>query len=482
MVLAWVAHGQGGPVAVMAQIFSASGAAIGAPLTVSTSSTGNVSLAATPQGFAIVYGKPIWNAFIPGQNPVQIKIAAQLYDESGGPLGPEFVVNTLTRGDQHDPRITTFGSNDLAITFTDHDTSGNGNVQIRLLFNTRIEGGGGDDTLSGTGAGDSIYGYDGNDILNGAGGDDLLFGGADDALTGGAGYDVAVFNSFFRASTVTVGASVSISSSDGEDTATGIERFDFSDGSFFADADSTGAQIMRLCSVVFDREVDATGLDYWVDRIEDNGLSLNQVANYLATSPEFMGLTGGLTNAQFVDYVYEHALGRAPDADGRAYWIGKLDGGTTRGDMLVGFSESDEHKALTAELVSVGYFQTDDIYQAITLFYDSFADRLPDRDGLTYWAELVKSGATTLEQVAAGFAGSAEFQQRTAGMNNGQLVDFMYENTLDRLPDAEGRQFWVNHLDSGAVTLGQLLYGFSQSAEHNMLLAPQIVGGIDYFA
>jgi hypothetical protein len=88
----------------------------------------------------------------------------------------------------------------------------------------------------------------------------------------------------------------------------------------------------------------------------------------------------------------------------------------------------------------------------------------------------------TLDQVAAGFAGSAEFQQRTQGMNNGQLVDFMYENTLNRLPDAEGRQYWVNHLDSGAVTLGQLLYGFSQSAEHNMLLAPQIVGGIDYFA
>jgi hypothetical protein len=275
---------------------------------------------------------------------------------------------------------------------------------------------------------------------------------------------------------------VSINGPDGNDTATGVELFRFSDGDFIVDAGSVGAQVMRLYSVVFDRTVDAIGLDYWVDQVEDKGLSLEQVADFLVGSPEFQSLTGGLTNAQFVDYVYEHALGRAPDADGRAYWIAKLDGGTPRGNMLVGFAESAEHQVLTADMVSVGYFQTDDVYQAITLFYDSFADRLPDRDGLTYWGTLVNSGAMTLDQVAAGFAGSMEFQQRTQGMNNGQLVDFMYENTLNRLPDAEGRQYWVNHLDSGAVTLGQLLYGFSQSAEHNMLLAPQIVGGIDYLA
>ena len=51
------------------------------------------------------------------------------------------------------------------------------------------------DTLDGTMADESIYGFDGNDTLNGGGGDDLLVGGAgDDILTGGSGEDVFEFN------------------------------------------------------------------------------------------------------------------------------------------------------------------------------------------------------------------------------------------------------------------------------------------------
>jgi hypothetical protein len=229
---------------------------------------------------------------------------------------------------------------------------------------------------------------------------------------------------------------------------------------------------------VLGRGPDAGGLDYWLDYMHDHGGTIRMVAEGFLTSGEFFAATGGLSNAQFVDYVYHHTLGRDADADGRAFYIGVLDAGAARVDMLLDFSESAEHQTRTAELTGYGYFETDDRYQAVALFYDSFVGRLPDAGGLVYYGDLLKRGEITLAQMADDFAGSAEFKGATAGKSNGELVDFMYANTLDRLPDAEGRAYYVDRLEHG-LTLGGLLLEFAQSAEHYQLLGPQIWSGID---
>ena len=114
------------------------------------------------------------------------------------------------------------------------------------------------------------------------------------------------------------------------------------------------------------------------------------------------------------------------------------------------------------------------------MLYDSFAGRLPDAAGLIGWAEAIKSGAMTIAQVAEGFANSAEFQNLIAGMSHSQLVDFMYQNTLDRGSDPVGKAAWVSALDAG-LSDGDLLIGFSQSTEHFHLFGSHITNGIDYF-
>lgn len=340
---------------------------------------------------------------------------------------------------------------------------------------TRIE------NLIGSSYFDVLRGDAGANRLFGEAGNDWLAGGAgDDTLDGGPGYDSAILNSFFRASAVGVGSVVSVAGPDGADTLTGIEHLAFTDGDFILHADSAGAKVMRLYDTVLDRPPDPIGLDAWVDQLEDSGLGLVQVASALASSAEFVAATGELSNAAFVDYIYEHALDRASDPGGRANWIAHLENGMSRAEMLVHFSESAEHRALTSGLVAQGYFQTNDIYQAIALLYDSFANRLPDQWGLQQWAAMAKASTLTLAQVADGFAGSQEFRQLTAGMTHAQLVDLMYHNTLDREPAAAERQHWIDQLDQG-MTDGQLLLGFSQSSEHVSLFLPHIVGGIDFF-
>lgn len=356
----------------------------------------------------------------------------------------------------------------------------------RLVFYGR----GGDDLLTTSGGNDLLDGGDGNDtlragggndILNGGAGNDLLDGGAgNDTLDGGTGIDQTGYTGLFRTYTsATTGGVTTLSggSTEGTDTLTGVEHIMFRDGEFNSDPDSAGAQVLRIYDTVLGRAPDGLGLDFWIDQIEDRGVTLSGVANQIAGGPEFMAATGGLNNAAFVTYVYQHALGRDPDQGGGTYWTGQLDAGLTRGDLLVNFSEGTEHRSRTSGAVAQGYFQTDDIYQSIALLYDGATNRLPDPDGLTFWSEQVKMGARTLSQVASEFAASDEFTAATKGLNNAQLVDYMFHNTLDRAPDSAGRAFWTDQLDHG-LAKGALLLEFSQGAEHTALMAANIIGGI----
>jgi hypothetical protein len=60
--------------------------------------------------------------------------------------------------------------------------------------------------------------------------------------------------------------------------------------------------------------------------------------------------------------------------------IARLQGVFDRADLLIGFSESPEHRGLTADLVPQGFFNTDDDYQTVALLYDTLG-RLPEVGG-----------------------------------------------------------------------------------------------------
>ncbi len=350
--------------------------------------------------------------------------------------------------------------------------AGNLNATGNALDNL-LAGNSGANVLSGGAGADTLFGLDGNDVLVG--------GAGNDTLNGNAGVDTAVYSGLFRsygtalnnaAGTVTGGAE------GGTDTLTSIERVHFHDGTFVFDVNGVAAQVTRLYDTVLHRAPDAAGLDLWVDAMEDQHRTLHSVATAFLNSPEFQAATGHLSDVEYVDFLYQSALGRSADASGEAYWVNKLQtGAADRADILIGFSESAEHRALTAGIVGHGYFNTDDTYQAIALLYDSFAGRLPDQQGLIYYAELLRTGARTLDQIADGFAASPEFQHLTAGMTNAELVEFMYQNTLGRASDPAGAAYWIAKLDNG-MDHGDLLIGFSQSTEHFRLMASSITNGI----
>lgn len=102
-------------------------------------------------------------------------------------------------------------------------------------------------------------------------------------------------------------------------------------------------QVARLYAAYFDRAPDAGGWAYWNQRTVD-GLNLWQTSDYFADSPEFDEIYGGnLSNVDFLDLVYENVLDRDPDAGGLQYWTQRMNTGTTRGQVMVFFSESPEY-------------------------------------------------------------------------------------------------------------------------------------------
>jgi Ca2+-binding RTX toxin-like protein len=356
-----------------------------------------------------------------------------------------------------------------------------------------FDGRGGNDTITGSvyldqlngGSGDDhIDGGAGNDRLYGGSGDDVLIGGlGNDVIDGGTGFDRASYTSLFRTYTpaVTNGVlTIQGAAEEGTDTLTGVEAIKFKDGVFQTDPNAAFAQVLRAYDTVLGRAPDQAGLDYYVDRIEDAGWSLIGVANDIAGSQEFQAATGGLSNGAFVEYIYDHALQRAPDTGGRTFYTQALDNGMSRGAFVVDLSESAEHRDLTSRQVANGFFNTDDTYQSVALLYDGAFGRLPDSNGLAYYADRVKSGALTMTQVANDFAGSAEFRGAISGKDNGQIVDFIYQNTLDRAPDLGGRAFYKGQLDSGATAAG-VLQDVALSLEHYSLFSAHIVQGIDFF-
>lgn len=239
---------------------------------------------------------------------------------------------------------------------------------------------------------DVIRGSDKRDILNGLDGHDVLRGGAaDDAINGGAGIDTAVFAGTLAQHVITAGgirATLTITTDsygadelnaidlsqfnvgsgalrtvtdqvagrNGTDTLSQVERLKFTDVNLAFDTaqGENAGEVYRLYTAAFGRTPDQDGLGYWLDRV-DHGMGLEAVASAFIASPEFVATYGtNLSDSNFIHLLYEHALNRAPDAAGAAYWMNALSQGMTRGAVLASFSESAEGVAQLAPLVANG--------------------------------------------------------------------------------------------------------------------------------
>lgn len=127
----------------------------------------------------------------------------------------------------------------------------------------------------------------------------------------------------------------------------------FQDASVATEADGPAAQAYRLYQAAFSREPDLPGLGFQVS-VMGAGVTLAKVAQGFVDSAEFSKKYGSLDNRQYASLLYRNILGREGDAAGIDYWVGRLDSGAARAEVLAEFSESRENKGLVSERIRNG--------------------------------------------------------------------------------------------------------------------------------
>lgn len=226
-------------------------------------------------------------------------------------------------------------------------------------------------------------------------------------------------------------------------------------------------QVARLYVAAFGRAADSAGLAVQYGALR-SGQSLAQVAAGFTSSTEYANRYGSLSNADFVNALYQNVLGRPGDAAGVQNFQAVLDAGNSRSALLAGFADSDEARGRLNGNPNVAYAATAEAQ--VARVYDTAFGRDADPAGFDLFTRAVINGAS-LQQVALSFLSSPEFANRYGASPSDQaLVDGLYQNTLQRAPDAAGKTLFIQALASG-LSRADLLVSFSDSQEHINLVA-----------
>ena len=223
--------------------------------------------------------------------------------------------------------------------------------------------------------------------------------------------------------------------------------------------------ITQLYSSILGRQPDAEGMEYWKNKMSTGSTAADLVMGFF-DSQEMKNRK--LTNEQYLGYAYTAILGRNPEPDGKAYWLGELEEG-----ILAGFVESAEFTNLCnyfgIRKGSITNLLPADKNRGQTKFvvrlYRNIFNREADEWGLNDWTYRLQNGLTACD-ILEGFLYSEEFE--ISNFTNEQYVEILYRTLLGRNADAAGKADWVGRLNAGQ-SRSQILAGFAYSIEFNDL-------------
>ncbi|HYI62122.1 MAG TPA: DUF4214 domain-containing protein [Acidimicrobiales bacterium] len=115
--------------------------------------------------------------------------------------------------------------------------------------------------------------------------------------------------------------------------------------------EAQGRLVAKAYQMMLGRDPEAAGQAYWVGRLQ-GGDRYDHLLAALAGEDEFW-VQAGSTNEGFVTRLYDRVLERAPDAEGLAYWVARLEAGRNRGQVARSFTTQVEPR----ERLVIGAYQ-----------------------------------------------------------------------------------------------------------------------------
>jgi hypothetical protein len=107
---------------------------------------------------------------------------------------------------------------------------------------------------------------------------------------------------------------------------------------------------------------------------------------------------------------------------------------------------------------------TSDYLDQVQKLYIAYFGRPADPTGLSFWANQVNAAGGNMVVAIAGFAASTESTNLFGGLPSAQKISAIYLNLFNRLPESTGLSYWMNQLDSGAISQAQAAWEIMNQA------------------
>ena len=209
-------------------------------------------------------------------------------------------------------------------------------------------------------------------------------------------------------------------------------------------------------------------------------MNLTSLASTIMSSTEFSQKYGSLTNAEFVEQIYQNALGRDATVTELSSWLSQLSAGTaTKASLAQAISESAEHIAdgnvyqVTNNTYNTsGTFTLDHttdtaaVNAIVNNLYETALARAADQSGLSTYSAAILNGTMTETQIAAALTSSSEFLTKYGSMTNAQFVSQIFANGLGRQPTTAELNYWSGALTAGTISKADMVAAISQSPDH----------------
>lgn len=101
---------------------------------------------------------------------------------------------------------------------------------------------------------------------------------------------------------------------------------------------------------------------------------------------------------------------------------------------------------------------------AIGRLYFAYFGRIPEFEGLNYWADQYLSGMD-LDEISARFYDSSEFRTLNDTPDNDAYIEVLYQNIFGRKADTEGKEYWLNERLEEGTSRERVLQEMSDSDE-----------------
>jgi hypothetical protein len=185
------------------------------------------------------------------------------------------------------------------------------------------------------------------------------------------------------------------------------------------------AVVTQVYETFLGRAPDAEGLAWWASAMQ-SGASDEQVDAAILGSTEYFDLQGA-GDSNWLSAIYETLLQRVPDAMGWNYWTQQLQLGVSRETIAFDMASSAEHAAIV-----------------VAQDFADYLERTGSAADIAYWVAQKQQGVSDNE-LAAAFIASAEYYNSPRKGNGSNLswLDAAFEDLYQRMPTANEVNYWL---------------------------------------